>query len=127
MPWVLIGWGDARFYEASSSALSRIPDGMAALIGGRSSVQHLEGVWGQPDRVWKSGVFGRSGLRLAGLAALLARADGSLVRGADGGPVMSPIHREPGEAFFASTERFSLFQDGATTGPPSCCTPPACR
>jgi uncharacterized protein (TIGR02117 family) len=107
MPWMLIGWGDARFYEASTSALSRIPDGMAALIGGRPTVVHLEGVWGQPDRVWKSGV---RPIRLsqAGLAALLARADRSLVRGGDGGPVMSPIHREPGEAFFASRERFSL-------------------
>src|SRR5580698_771909 len=34
-PWMLIGWGDARFYEASTSALSRIPDGLRALAGGR--------------------------------------------------------------------------------------------
>ncbi|HLY80386.1 MAG TPA: DUF2459 domain-containing protein [Caulobacteraceae bacterium] len=107
MPWMLIGWGDARFYEASTSALSRIPDGMAALVGGRPTVVHLEGVWGQPDRVWKRGV---RPIRLseAGLAALLARADRSLVRGPGGAPVMSPIHREPGESFFASRERFSL-------------------
>ncbi len=30
------------------------------------------------------------------------------VRGAGGGPVMAPIRREPGEAFFASSESFSL-------------------
>jgi hypothetical protein len=70
-------------------------------------VVHLEGVWGEPDRVWKSGVR-QIALSRAGLAALLASADGSLVRGADGNPVMSPIHREPDEAFFASTEPFSL-------------------
>ena len=107
MPWMLIGWGDARFYEASSSALSRVPDGLDALLGGRPTVVHLEGVWGQPDRVWKSGV---RPIRLssAGLAALLARADRSLVRGPGGAPIISPIHREPGEAFFASRERFSL-------------------
>src|ERR1700722_4457574 len=33
-PWTLIGWGDGRFYEASTSALSRVPDGLAALLGG---------------------------------------------------------------------------------------------
>jgi hypothetical protein len=108
MPWTLIGWGDARFYEASTSAVSRVPDGLGALIGGRPTIVHLEGVWGRPDRVWKSGVRPIT-LSQAGLAALLARADRSLVRGHDGGPVMSPIHREPGEAFFASAERFSLF------------------
>jgi Protein of unknown function (DUF2459) len=107
MPWVLIGWGDARFYEASSSALSRIPDGMAALIGGRPTVVHLEGVWGQPDLVWRTGVRPIT-LSQAGLAALLARADRSLILNYAGAPVISPIHREPGEAFFASRERFSL-------------------
>jgi uncharacterized protein (TIGR02117 family) len=107
MPWLLIGWGDARFYEASTSALSRIPDGMTALLGGRPTVVHLEGVWGQPDRVWKSGAR-RITLSRAGFAALVARADRSLVRSPGGEPVMSPIHREPGEAFFASGERFSL-------------------
>lgn len=106
-PWTLIGWGDAEFYEASSSALSRIPDGLSALIGGRPTVVHLEGVWGSPDRVWKDGVR-RIVLSRAGLAALLARADRSLVRNASGAPVMAPIHRDPDEAFFASGERFSL-------------------
>jgi hypothetical protein len=79
---------------------------MAALIGGRPTVVHLEGVWGEPDRVWKSGVWPIR-LSSAGFAALLARADRSLVRGPGGAPVMAPIHREPGEAFFASRERFS--------------------
>src|ERR1700743_934617 len=33
-PWTLIGWGDARFYEAPTPAVSRLPDGLAALMGG---------------------------------------------------------------------------------------------
>jgi hypothetical protein len=107
LPWTLVGWGDARFYEASSSALSRVPDGLAALVGGRPTVVRLEGVWGQPDRVWTRGVRPIT-LSRAGLAALLARADVALVRGAGGAPVMAPIHRDPGESFFASGERFSL-------------------
>jgi uncharacterized protein (TIGR02117 family) len=106
-PWTLIGWGDRDFYEASTPAVSRIPDGMAALMGGRPTVVHLEGVWGRPDQVWTSGVR-RIALSPAGLAALLARADQSLTRGPGGAPVISPIHREPGEAFFASQEHFSL-------------------
>jgi hypothetical protein len=106
-PWTLIGWGDARFYEASSSVLSRIPDGLAALMGGRPTVVHLEGVWGRPDRVWTSGVRPIT-LSRAGLAALLARADDSLIHSYVGAPVMAPIRRDPGEAFFASRERFSL-------------------
>lgn len=106
-PWTLIGWGDAGFYEASSPALSRIPDGLAALVGGRPTVVHLEGAFSAPDRTWGRGVR-RIALSPAGLAALLARADRSLSRGPDGSPVMAPIRRVPNEAFFASRERFSL-------------------
>jgi hypothetical protein len=106
-PWTMIGWGDARFYEASSPALSRVPDGLSALIGGRPTVVHLEGVYDQPDRVWRSGV---RPIRLssAGLAALLTRADGALAHDYVGAPVMVRVYRVPGEAFFASGERFSL-------------------
>jgi uncharacterized protein (TIGR02117 family) len=106
-PWMLIGWGDARFYVASSSALGRMPDGLAALAGGRPTVVHLEGAFSAPDRTWGRGV---RPIRLsrAGLAALLARADRSLALGPDGTPVMAPIRRVPDEAFFASGERFSL-------------------
>jgi uncharacterized protein (TIGR02117 family) len=106
-PWMLIGWGDAAFYEASTPALSRIPDGLAALVGGRPTVVHLEGVWGSPDRVWKTGVR-RLTLSRAGLAALLDRADRSLIHTHVGAPVMAPIRRVQDEAFFASRERFSV-------------------
>ena len=106
LPWTLIGWGDAGFYEATSPALSRIPDGLSALIGGRPTVVHLEGVWERPDLAWRSGVRPIV-LSPAGLAALLARADRSLARDRAGAPRMSPIHRVAGEAFFASGERFS--------------------
>jgi len=106
-PWMLIGWGDARFYEASTSALSRIPDGLAALAGGRPTVVHLEGAFEAPDRTWGRGVRSIA-LSRAGLATLLARAKRSLARGPGGAPVMAPIRRVSDEAFFASSERFSL-------------------
>jgi hypothetical protein len=106
-PWMLIGWGDARFYEASSPAASRVPDGLAALVGGRPTVLHLEGAAGPPDAAWRED-FTPIALSRAGLAALLARADRSLAPGADGGPIPVGERRVPNEAFFASTERFSV-------------------
>jgi uncharacterized protein (TIGR02117 family) len=106
-PWTLIGWGDARFYEASTSALSRIPDGLSALAGGRPTVVHLEGAFGAPDRSWGRDVR-RIVLSPAGLAALLSRANRSLTPGPGGAPMMAPIHRVTDEAFFASSEGFSL-------------------
>ena len=105
-PWTLIGWGDAGFYEASTPALSRVPDGLAALLGGRPTVVHLEGAFEAPDRTWGRGVRPIA-LSQAGLAALLARADGALIHDYIGAPVMAPIHRVKDEAFFASRERFS--------------------
>lgn len=105
-PWTLIGWGDAGFYEALSPALSRVPDGLAALLGGRPTVVHLEGAFEAPDRTWGRGVRAIT-LSQAGLAALLARADRSLALGPGGAPLMASIRRVPNEAFFASNERFN--------------------
>jgi uncharacterized protein (TIGR02117 family) len=105
-PWTLIGWGDAGFYEASSPALSRVPDGLAALIGGRPTVVHLEGAFEAPDRTWGRGVRPIA-LSQAGLAALLARVDRALIQDYVGAPVRAPIRRVKDEAFFASRERFS--------------------
>jgi len=107
-PWMMVGWGDARFYEATSPWQDRILDGLAALFGGRPTVVHLEGVWGSPDRVWASGVH-RIVLSREGLAALMSRADRSFAIGADGKPEASPAPHLGGEAFFQSGEAFSLF------------------
>jgi uncharacterized protein (TIGR02117 family) len=107
-PWIMVGWGDARFYEATNPWQDRIFDGLAALFGARPTVVHMEGVWGSPDRVWKSGLH-RLMLSRAGLEALLARADRSFRLGPDGGPVVSAAAHDPGEQFFQSGEGFSLF------------------
>jgi uncharacterized protein (TIGR02117 family) len=106
-PWVLVGWGDARFYEADTPWQGRIPDGLRAALGGRPTVIHLEGV-GPPDRTWTEGVE-RLTLSRAGLAALIRRVDRSFVL-ADGAPVLDPAGRWPAnEAFFESREGFNLF------------------
>jgi uncharacterized protein (TIGR02117 family) len=106
-PWVMVGWGDARFYEATSPWEGRWLDGLRAGVGGRPTVVHLEGVWGRPDLVWKSRLH-RIALSSAGLAALLARADRAFALGPDGAPQFVPEPRDPNEAFFRSGEAFSL-------------------
>ena len=106
-PWVMIGWGDARFYEATSPWQGRLLDALRAALGGRLTVVHLEGVWASPDQVWNSGVR-RIPVSSAGLAALLARADRAFVLGPDGAPQLIPATRDPYEAFFRSGEGFSL-------------------
>jgi uncharacterized protein (TIGR02117 family) len=107
-PWVMVGWGDSRFYEATSPWQDRLLDAPRAAFGRRPTVVHLEGVWGAPDRVFRSGVH-RIPLSSAGLAALLARADRGFAVGPDGAPQPVPVTRDPGEAFFRSGEAFSPF------------------
>jgi uncharacterized protein (TIGR02117 family) len=104
--WIMIGWGDARFYEASSPWQDRLLDAARAALGGRPTAVHLEGVPETPDLAWPSGVR-RVPLSSAGLAALAARIDRSLALGKAGAPILLPVQRVPGEAFFASNERFS--------------------
>jgi hypothetical protein len=107
-PWMLVGWGDAQFYEAGSAWQSRILDGLSALFGGRPTVMHLEGVWESPALAWKSGVH-RLVLSREGLAALLTRADRSFTLGPGDQPVAVSAPHVAGEAFFQSGEGFSLF------------------
>jgi len=106
-PWVLVGWGDARFYEDQSPWQDRIPDGLAALFGGRPTVVHLQGVGESPDLNWREGVH-RIVVSRAGLASMLARADRSFRLGADGAPVKIDVAAGVGQGFFVSGEGFSL-------------------
>ena len=106
-PWVLIGWGDERFYEDQSPWQGRILDGLRALAGGRPTVVHLWGVASRPDLAWRDGVR-RVVVSPAGLAALLRRADRAFALGVDGAPIERPVQHDADEGFFASTEGFSL-------------------
>jgi uncharacterized protein (TIGR02117 family) len=106
-PWVLIGWGDERFYEAQSPWQGRLGDGLRALLGGRPTVVHLEGISLRPDLAWRDGVR-RIVVSPAGLSALLQRADRSFALDGAGAPIERPAPRPADEGFFASTEGFSL-------------------
>ena len=107
-PWILVGWGDARFYEDQSPWQGRIPDGVTALFGGRPTIVHLEGVWASPDRVFASGRH-RLVLSREGLAALMDRVDRSFALGPNAVPEAQAVAHAPGEQFFASGEAFSAF------------------
>lgn len=106
-PWVLIGWGDARFYEDQSPWQGRLLDGLRALLGGRPTVVHLEGISLRPDLAWRDGVR-RIVVSPAGLAALLRRADRAFRLDRAGAPIERPVPRPADEGFFASAEGFSL-------------------
>lgn len=104
--WVLIGWGDAKFYVDQSPIGGRLRDGVRAFFHpGNASVVMLD-----PSRGDPTGRFDpddRRAVRLssAGFGRLRARIEGSLdVR--RGGPRL--VTARPGDdaRFFASHERF---------------------
>ena len=109
-PWVMVGWGDARFYEDASPWQGRLVDAGRAALGGRATTVHLEGVPQRPDLAWAEGVH-RIAVSSAGLAALMARIDRSFALGKSGAPVALDVPRQSGEAFFASGEGFSGVHD----------------
>jgi uncharacterized protein (TIGR02117 family) len=104
--WIMVGWGDARFYAAATPWQGRLADAVSAALGGRPTTVHLEGVPRRPDLAWTEGVR-RIALSSAGLAALMARVDRSFALTKAGAPVPLPVTRDPDEAFFASVEPFS--------------------
>jgi uncharacterized protein (TIGR02117 family) len=109
-PWIMVGWGDAKFYEDASPWQGRLADAGRAALGGRATTVHLEGVPQRPDLAWAQGVH-RIVVSSAGLAALTARIDRSFALGKSGAPIALDAPRQPGEAFFASGEGFSGVRD----------------
>ena len=107
-PWIMVGWGDAKFYEATSPWQGRLLDAGRAALGGRPTAVHLEGVSVNPGQAWRTGAH-RIPLSSAGLAALIAHVDRSLVTGYSGAPVALPVSGRPNEAFFLSRDGLNLF------------------
>lgn len=104
--WILVGWGDARFFVDQRPIQSRIPDGLRAFFApGNPSVVMLDPYRGDPARLGRP--ERRRTLRLSpqGFAALRARLEGSLAR-ANGAPVLATARAGDDVRFFASTETF---------------------
>src|SRR5581483_5493490 len=46
--WIMIGWGDEKFYFSTEPVRDRLLDAARAALGGRPTAVHLEGVWAEP-------------------------------------------------------------------------------
>jgi len=106
-PWVLIGWGDSRFYRTSGWSLARFRDGLHALWPNNPSVIRLTPLDREPDLAFKRGVL-RVELSEPGAERLLERLDHSF-RTVRGRPVRVPaLQAGDPAAYFESVERFSI-------------------
>ena len=103
--WVLIGWGDARFYVDQSPISDRLPDGLRAFFSpGNASVIMLDPTRNDPRRV---AADQRRSLRLsaAGFAAMTDHIEASLDL-ADGRARIAAARAGDDARFFASHEHF---------------------
>ena len=104
--WILIGWGDARFYVDQSPIQNRLADGARAFFApDNASVVMLDPYQGDPARLGPA--ERRRTLRLSaqGFAALRARLEASLAT-PDGAPVLAAARAGDDARFFASVETF---------------------
>lgn len=104
--WILVGWGDARFYVDQSPIHHRLPDGARAFFApGNASVVMLDPYPGDPGALGPAQA--RRALRLSaeGLSALRARLEASLDE-PNGRPVLAAAREGDDARFFASTETF---------------------
>lgn len=104
--WVLVGWGDARFYVDQSPIHHRLPDGARAFFApGNASVVMLDPYQGDPARLGPDDQRRTLTLSTQGFAALRARLEASLAED-DGAPVLAAERPDDDARFFASTETF---------------------
>ena len=105
--WILIGWGDAKFYVDQSPISDRLPDGARAFLHpGNRSVLMLD-----PRTVDPRLAYGEDGaavtLTRAQFDRLAARVEASLDL-SDGGPRIAAARPGDDARFFASRETFSI-------------------
>jgi uncharacterized protein (TIGR02117 family) len=107
-PWVMVGYGDRRFFIEQGLSPRRVADGLRSLFRpGNAAALRFDGLAASPDRVYADGVR-RITVSPEGLAAIAAAIDASLARGRMGAPVPVPAPAEPDSGFFAATQPFSL-------------------
>ncbi|WP_298160200.1 DUF2459 domain-containing protein [Brevundimonas sp.] len=104
--WILIGWGDAKFFVDTSPMQSRIPDGLRAFFRpGNASVVMLDPETGDPARRFAPGSRRTLVLSPEAFAGLRNRVQDSLSL-AEGRPRLSTARDGDGAHFFASREHF---------------------
>jgi len=106
--WILIGWGDAKFYVDQSPITERLPDGARAFFRpGNPSVIMLDPTQTDPREMFAGD--GRRDFRLseAGFEALAAHVEASLDL-SSGAAVLAAARAGDDARFFASREHFSI-------------------
>ncbi len=104
--WVLIGWGDAKFFVDTRPMEDRIPDGLRAFFWpGNASVVMLDPEAGDPARRFSPAARRTLHLTPDGFARLTRRVEGSLSL-IEGRPRLSVARDGDGAHFFASREHF---------------------
>ena len=109
--WVLIGWGDARFYVQTTPIHTRLPDGARAFFArGNPSVVMLFPVSGDPALRAPEGQSRSWSISPAAFDAMAGRVERSLDL-SSGAPRIGAVRTDPGDygsaaRFFASNEAF---------------------
>ena len=106
--WILIGWGDARFYVDQRPISARLPDGARAFFRpGNPSVVMLNPQGGDPRSRYAA--HGRAALTLApaDFDRMAARIEASLDL-SSGAPRVAAARPGDDARFFASRETFSI-------------------
>ena len=104
--WILIGWGDAKFFVDQSPMEGRIADGLRAFFRpGNASVVMLDPETGDPSRRFLPESRRSLTLSTEAFARLRGRVEASLAL-VDGRPRLSTARPGDGARFFASHEHF---------------------
>lgn len=107
-PWVMVGFGDARFFIETGISVGRGLDALRAMFAPNNpSALRFDGLRTSPDRMFADGVRPVT-ISHAGLAALVARVDRSIVTDAQGRPLVQPSPPEADSLFVKSGEPFSI-------------------
>jgi hypothetical protein len=106
--WVLIGWGDAKFYVDQSPMESRLPDGLRAFFKpGNASVVMLDPAQRDPRAAFAPETRRTLRLSQAGFDAMANHIQNSLAL-TDGRPRIAAARAGDDARFFASREYFSI-------------------
>lgn len=107
--WILIGWGDARFYVDQRPISDRLPDGARAFFRpGNPSVLMLDPVSGDPTRLYPPEGIRTLRLSSTGFDRMRRRIARTLALGPDGQARVAAVRPGDDARFFAAREHFSV-------------------